>query len=216
MIFNVDVVSDFICPWCFVGKRRIEQAMQAMGDRYEFRVAWHPFQLNPSMAPHGIERRIYRTAKFGSWDHSQALDARLSEVGKTVGVEFAFERMQWTPNTFDAHRLVWLAQQHGVQEPVVESLFQSYFVKGENIGDRQFLAEMAIASGISSERVNQFFNCDEGAAAIQEEETAARRLGINGVPYIIINGKYSLSGAQDFRTMIAAFQQADKLALVEH
>jgi predicted DsbA family dithiol-disulfide isomerase len=215
MILNIDVVSDVICPWCFVGKRRIEQAIQSTGDRYEFRIAWHPFQLNPGIAQNGIERRIYRTAKFGSWEHSQVLDARLSEVGKTVGIEFAFDRMQWMPNTFDAHRLIWLAQQHGLQETVVEAIFQSYFVKGENIGDRQILTQVAIASGIHSEQVNQLFDRDEGISAVQEEEAAARRLGISGVPYIIINGKYSISGAQDSETLTVAFQQANELAQLE-
>lgn len=216
MILNIEVVSDVICPWCFVAKRRLEQAIEDVRDRYEFRTAWHPFQLNPTIPAEGIERRIYRTAKFGSWEHSHALDMRLVEVGKSVGIEFAFDHIQWTPNTFDAHRLIWLAQQESVQECVVEALFHAYFEQGQNIGDRQILTEIGLASGIDYERLMQFWSSDEGSTAVNEEEAAARRLGISSVPYIIINGKYSLSGAQDPQTIVSAFDQVSQLTMVEH
>ncbi|HHP7245316.1 MAG TPA: DsbA family oxidoreductase [Elainellaceae cyanobacterium] len=216
MILNIEVVSDVICPWCFVAKRRLEQAIEDVRDRYEFRTAWHPFQLNPTIPAEGIERRIYRTAKFGCWEHSRALDMRLVEVGKSVGIDFAFDQIQWTPNTFDAHRLIWLAQQESVQEYMVEALFRAYFEQGQNIGDRQILTEIALKSGIDDKRLMQFWNTDDGSTAVNDEEAAARRLGISSVPYIIINGKYSLSGAQDSQTIVSAFDQVNQLTMVEH
>ncbi|MGJ3246290.1 MAG: DsbA family oxidoreductase [Elainellaceae cyanobacterium] len=216
MILNIEVVSDVMCPWCFVAKRRLEQAIEDVRDRHEFRIGWHPFQLNPAIPAEGIERRIYRTAKFGCWEHSHALDMRLVEVGKSVGIDFAFEQIQWTPNTFDAHRLIWLAQQKSVQESVVEALFCAYFEQGQNIGDRQVLTEIALASGIDHERLMQFWNTDDGSTAVIDEEAAAHRLGISSVPYIIINGKYSLSGAQDSQTIVSAFDQVSQLTMVEH
>ena len=119
MILAVDVISDVICPWCFIGKRRLEKAIAAQ--QQEVRVRWLPFQLNPAMCKEGISRREYRTKKFGSWERSLELDARVIEVGKAEGIEFAFDRIERTPNTLDAHRLIWLAERHGVQDAVDNS-----------------------------------------------------------------------------------------------
>src|SRR5947209_19014769 len=122
MVLHIDVVSDVICPWCYIGKRRLEKAVAAIEGEYEVRVRWLPFQLNPTMAKDGISRRDYRTKKFGSWQRSLELDAKVVAVGKEEGIHFAFDRIERTPNTLNAHRLIWLADKEGVQDGVVEAL----------------------------------------------------------------------------------------------
>jgi predicted DsbA family dithiol-disulfide isomerase len=140
MNLAVDVISDVICPWCYIGKRRLEKAIAAHGG--PVKVRWLPFQLNPSMPQGGISRREYRTSKFGSWERSHELDAKLVAVGEAEGIHFAFNRIERTPNTLDAHRLIGLADQEGVQGTVVEALFRAYFTEGRDIGNRQTLLDV--------------------------------------------------------------------------
>src|SRR6478609_7845306 len=140
MNLSVDVISDVICPWCFIGKRRLEKALAVHGG--PVKVRWLPFQLNPTMPKEGISRREYRTRKFGSWERSLELDARVIEVGKSEGIHFAFDRIERTPNTLDAHRLIWPADKEGVQGAVVEALFRAYFTDGRDISNRQALIEV--------------------------------------------------------------------------
>src|SRR5207253_10603284 len=129
MMLHIEVISDVICPWCYIGKRRLEKAVVTLDGLHEVRVRWLPFQLNPSMPKEGISRREYRTRKFGSWERSKELDAKVISVGKDEGIDFAFDRIERTPNTLDAHRLIWLADKEGVQDAVVESLFLAYFIE---------------------------------------------------------------------------------------
>lgn len=133
MITTVDVISDVICPWCYVGKRRLEKAI-ALGGQ-DVRVRLHPFQLNPQMPKAGMNRKAYRSDKFGSWERSLALDAQVAAAGKVEGISFAHDKMERTPNTFDVHRLIWLADQVGVQDAVVEAIFRAYFTEGRDISD---------------------------------------------------------------------------------
>src|SRR5947209_1031359 len=144
---TVDVISDLICPWCYIGKRRLERAVAALAGRHEVRVRWHPFQLNPQMPRGGMDRRAYRTAKFGSWERSQALDARVAAVGAAEGLVFAFDKIGRTPNTLDAHRLIRVAGQVGVQDAVVEALFRGYFTEGRDLSDRQTLLDVVAGAG---------------------------------------------------------------------
>ena len=149
---DLSVVSDAICPWCYVGKRRLEQAIALMDGVRPVRVAWRPFELNPQMPKEGIERREYRMRKFGSWERSLALDAQLTEVGKSVGIDFRYDLITRTPNTFDAHRLIWLSGHLGVQDAMVETLFRGYFCEGRDIGDTGVLTELAASAGIDREQ----------------------------------------------------------------
>src|ERR1035438_1994400 len=131
----VDVISDVICPWCFIGKRRLEKAIAALEGAHEVRVRWLPFQLNPQMPKEGVLRKEYRTRKFGSWERSLELDAQMIAVGETEGIHFACDRIERTPNTLDAHRLICLADQQGCQDAVVEALFRVYFTEGRDISN---------------------------------------------------------------------------------
>ena len=137
MKLAIDIVSDVICPWRFIGKRRLEKALRLLPSESEIEIHWRPYELNPDMPAEGIDRKLYRTRKFGSWERSQALDAQVAQAGAGEGIPFAFDRMERTPNTFDAHRLIWLARVEGVQDAVVEALFQAYFVDALDVGDRE-------------------------------------------------------------------------------
>jgi predicted DsbA family dithiol-disulfide isomerase len=130
MTLTVDVISDVICPWCYIGKRRLEKAVRALGGRHPVAICWYPFELNPRLPPEGLDRREYRTAKFGSWERSQELDAHVAAAGAGEGIPFAFDRIRRTPNTFDSHRLIWLAGLAGMQDAVVEALFRGLLHRG--------------------------------------------------------------------------------------
>ena len=208
MTLTVDVISDVICPWCYVGKRRLEKAVRALDGGREVRVRWHPFQLNPQMPEEGIERKAYRTAKFGSWERSLALDAQVAAVGATEGLTFAFDRIRRTPNTLDAHRLIWLAGQEEVQDAVVEALFKGYFTEGRDISDRQTLLDVVAEAGLDRERAERILLGDAALEPIREAEGEARRLGVQGVPFFVVNGELALSGAQEPKAFLAAFEQA--------
>lgn len=190
------VISDAICPWCYVGKRRLEQALSLIDGARPFKVTWHPFQLNPQMPKEGIERREYRMRKFGSWERSLALDAQLKDVGKSVGIDFRHDLMTRTPNTFDAHRLIWLAGKEGVQDAIVERLFRGYFSEGRDIGNREVLAELAAEAGLDRSRTAAFLDSGEGTAEVAAEEEVAQRAGLSGVPTFVLDGRVLFSGAQ--------------------
>ena len=207
MALRVDVFSDVVCPWCFVGKRRLEQAIQALGDEARIDVTWRPFQLNPTMPREGIDRQEYRARKFGSLARSEALDAQLAAVGREVGIHFRFDRMQRTPNTFDAHRLLRLAHERGVQDGVAEALFRAYFVEGRDLGDPAVLADLAADAGLDRAEVTRYLTGTDGVARVADEEAEGRDLGIDGVPFFVVNGAYGISGAQPPEYLAAAFRE---------
>jgi len=191
----IDVVSDVICPWCFIGKRRLEEALKLLDDPPGVRVIWRPFQLNPQMPPQGIERRAYRTAKFGSWEDAQARDAQVGSAGAEEGITFAFDRMTRTPNTLDAHRLIWLAQQFDVQHAVVERLFRGYFEEGLDLNDRTVMVRLAAESGVAALEAERLLAGDDGRADVLREEAKYKSLGVSGVPTFFFNGQSGFSGA---------------------
>jgi predicted DsbA family dithiol-disulfide isomerase len=198
-MITVDVYSDLICPWCFIGKKRLEKAI-AMLDGQETVVRWHPFQLNPDMAPEGVDRRAYRSAKFGSWERSQAMDADVAKAGRGEGIAFNYDKMARTPNTLDSHRIVWLAGERGIQDAVVEALFEAYFTDGRDLSDRATLAAIAVEAGLDAKEVDDLLSGDAGRKGHQ--------LGVTGVPFVVINDTVALSGAQPPETFLKALQDA--------
>lgn len=192
---TIDIVSDVICPWCWIGKRRLERALKLLGDLPGVKVNWRPFQLNPQMPPLGIERRAYRTAKFGSWERSQALDTQVAAAGAEEGIPFAFDRMTRTPNTLDAHRLIWLAGQAGVQDAAVERLFKGYFEDGLDLNDRAVLVGLAAQSGLPAEDAERLLAGDHGRTDVLREEAIYQSLGVSGVPAFFLNRQPAFSGA---------------------
>jgi predicted DsbA family dithiol-disulfide isomerase len=207
LVFEVEVVSDVICPWCWVGKRRLEKAIVLLGPNAQIKVTWRPFQLNPSMPKEGINRNAYRKAKFGSLEHSQMLDARLTAVAASEGIEFHLDRIKRTPNTFDAHRLIWLAQRHDKQDAIVEALFKAYFVEGVDVGDRRNLVSIAATAGIEASLADNFLASDEGSNDVLDEEEKFRALGISGVPSFVANGVVLFSGAAEPHVLAQAFKR---------
>ncbi len=207
MTLTVDVISDVICPWCFVGKRRLEKAVHSIDAQHEVRVRWHPFQLNPHMPKEGIHRKDYRTAKFGSWQKSLALDAQMTEVGASDGIAFALDRIERTPNTVNAHRLIGLAGEEGVQDAVVEALFRAYFCEGRNIGDRETLLDVVAGVRLTRGRAKELLDGGEGLDAIRAAEERARQLRVQGVPFFSFNSDAALSGAQQPEVFRAAFER---------
>jgi len=205
MSLSVDVISDVICPWCFIGKRRLERAIAAHDG--QVKVRWHPFQLHPTMPKEGVSRREYRTKKFGSWERSQELDAKVISVGKEEGIDFAFDRIERTPNTLDAHRLIGLADTEGVQDAVVESLFRAYFTEGRDISSRQVLIEVVVEAGLNPVKAETVLKGDDGQESVREADELARQVRVDGVPYFIVNGTIALSGAQPSEAFLEAFGQ---------
>jgi predicted DsbA family dithiol-disulfide isomerase len=203
----IDVYSDIVCPWCFIGKRRLERALDQTNRAKDVPVRWRPFELNPTMTKTGMSRRIYLEAKFGGQDEVNAMQDRLAAVGTSVGIDFAFDRIVMTPNTFDAHRLVWFAQQQGRQDQVVEELFYGYFVKGLDIGDSETLATLAIRAGIDGGKVGQMLRTEEGAEVVRQEEVQGHQLGITSIPYFVLNGQTGISGAQPVETFVTAIER---------
>lgn len=193
---RIDVVSDVICPWCYIGKRRLAAALQQRPE-VDAEILWHPFQLNPDMPPEGMLRERYIAAKFGGGQHASRIYQNVTDVGAAVGIPFHFERIKVTPNTRDAHRLIRRATESGDAEPVVEALFNAYFIDGRNIGDRATLAQIAQEAGLDGGDAARFLAGREGAEEVVAEDMSARRIGINAVPCFIFDRKYVVSGAQE-------------------
>ena len=215
MAVSVDVTSDVICPWCYIGKRRLEKAVAIYRGKHDVQVRWHPYQLNPHMPKKGMNRKEYRTAKFGSWERSLGLDAQVTAAGQDEGIPFAFDKIIRTPNTFDAHRLIWLAEQEGVQDAVVEAVFRAYFTEGRDISRTAVLLDVVAEAGLERGRADAVLTSDEGLAAIQAAEEEARRAGVQGVPYFLIDGTLALSGAKEPSAFLDAFEQAGATSIDE-
>jgi predicted DsbA family dithiol-disulfide isomerase len=204
-IMTVDVISDVICPWCYVGKRRVEKAVALVGRTV--RVRWLPFELNPQMPKAGMNRKAYRSAKFGNWDRSLALDAQVRQIGRAEGILFAFDKIDRTPNTLDAHRLIWLAEKEGLQDAVVEALFRAYFTEGRDLTDGPTLLNVVSKAGLNRSKSEILLHSGGGVAEIRVAEEQAHRRGIQGVPFYVINGAQALSGAREPSEFLAAFEQ---------
>jgi predicted DsbA family dithiol-disulfide isomerase len=207
MAMMVDVFSDVICPWCYVGKRRLEKAIALSGHR-DVQVRWHPFQLNPQMPKEGMNRKEYRTAKFGSCERSVVLDAQVTEVGRAEGIPFAFDKIERTPNTMDAHRLIWLAERAGVQDAVVEAIFRAYFIEGRDISRTVTLLDVVAGAGLDRVRAKALLHDAEALAEIRTAEEQAYRIGVQGVPFFVINNTLALSGAREASAFVDAFDRA--------
>jgi len=207
MKLSVDVISDVICPWCYIGKRRLEKAIVSLNDEHVVQVRWHAFQLNPMMPAEGISRREYRTRKFGSWERSKELDANVIAVGETEGIHFSFDTIDKTPNTVAAHRLIWVADQHGCQDAVGESLFRAYFIEGQDVGDHQTLVNIVAEAGLDRQAAEDMLISDEGQGVMTQGKELSERYRVDGVPFFIINQKIAISGAQQPESFQDAFTQ---------
>jgi predicted DsbA family dithiol-disulfide isomerase len=198
----IEVVSDVVCPWCFVGKRRLERAIASAGVPATIR--WHPYQLDPTIPPGGKSRREYLVAKFGSEDRIRQLYRNIEAVGVDEGIDFAFERIAVSPNTLDAHRLIRWSGEAKATDAVVEALFRAYFLDGRDIGDRAVLADIAASCGMERDDVARRLASDEDLAAVAAAVQAAQHQGVTGVPTFILAGRYAVVGAQPAETLADA------------
>jgi predicted DsbA family dithiol-disulfide isomerase len=207
MRIEVAVTSDFICPWCIIGERRLRKAIASLPSGIEVGLNFRPFELNPDMPAEGRDRKAYRVAKFGSLERSEAMDAQIVAVGKAEGIDFNFGKIIRTPSTFAAHRLMWLAQKEGEPEKLADLLFAAYFTEGQDICSRAVLTALAAKAGIAAERAEAFLESDEGAAQVRALEMRAYEAGVDGVPYFEIGG-FGVVGAQSPAILADALRRA--------
>ena len=206
----IDIVSDVICPWCFIGKRRLERAL-AIAPQSGVQIMWRPFQLNPDMPPEGMDRGAYLQAKFGAARGGPMYD-RVRDAGAEDGIAFAFDRIKRTPNTIKPHRLIRWAGNAGLQDAVVEALFQAYFLAGEDLSDDATLIRIAHGAGCDADAVAAYLAGDEDSDQIRAEDAFARQAGISGVPCFIVDHKFAISGAQPPAAFLEIFDLAKREA----
>jgi predicted DsbA family dithiol-disulfide isomerase len=194
-MIKLDILSDPICPWCYIGKAYLDRALEAAGD-HPFAIEWHPFQLNPDMPAGGMDRRAYLEAKFGGKEGAVRAYAPVVEHAEKAGLKINFEGIGRTPNTLDAHRLIHWAGIEQRQTPVVSALFKAYFVDGRDIGDTATLAEIAGESGLDAAMVTTLLEGGADAEDIRARDAHARERGVSGVPTFVIGSQHVLTGAQ--------------------
>ena len=209
---RIDIVSDAICPWCYIGKRQLERALALLApEGLHFSVHWNPFQLNPDMPKGGRDRVAYRAVKFGSAERARELDERVASAAAGVGLSFRQDLMLRTPNTLNAHRLIWLAGKEGVQDAVMEAVFAAYFTRGHDIGDSAVLADCAAEAGMDRASVAEFLAGNVAANEMLAADRAAREASVNGVPAFFLDGYNLFSGAMPADTMAEALRKGQQI-----
>jgi predicted DsbA family dithiol-disulfide isomerase len=204
----IEVISDAICPWCWIAKRRLDRAIAALAPDVTASVTWRPFELNPEMPKAGVDRRAYRSAKFGSWPRSQALDAQVAAAGRLDGLVFNHDKVERTPNTVNAHRLIQMAGHQGKQDDVIAGLFTAYFNEGRDVGDSTVLADVGASAGLDRARILAMLASDEGLTEVRSELQRAVNLRVSGVPTVLVEGIPLFSGAIRAELMEAELRKA--------
>lgn len=192
---KLDIISDPICPWCYIGKTHLFRALEAHPD-HPFTLEWHPFQLNPTMPAGGMDRRAYLEGKFGGKEGAVRAYAPIAETAESVGLPVNFEAIQRTPNTLDAHRLIHWAGLEKRQTPVVQALFDAYFTRGEDIGDHAILVDIATRAGLDGAMITRLLATDQDRDDIVARDAHARERGVTGVPTFVIANQHVVPGAQ--------------------
>ena len=203
----IDIVSDVVCPWCYVGKKHLESALAEMPE-IDAVVRWHPFQLDPTIPPEGLDRKAYMRQKFGDDDRLEAAHQRLETLGAQNGIGFQFGAITRSPNTLDAHRLIRWAGDAGLQDMMVQILFQAYFEEGRDIGDPAVLALLAERAGLEADAILERLETDDDVENIRVEIVDAGRIGVTSVPFFILAQKLAVSGAQPASVLTDAIRQA--------
>lgn len=204
---TIDVVSDVMCPWCYIGKRRLEAAVAALPE-VPLDVQWRPFQLDATIPPEGMDRRMYLERKFGGAEAAERVYAPVRAAGEAEAIPFAFDRIRRSPNTINAHRLIRWAGQAGLQEEMVERLFRLYFIEGGDLTDSAVLAEAAGEAGMEQEVADRLLASEADIAEVRADIEAAQNMGITGVPTFIVGGRYAVVGAQPAAVLADAITKA--------
>lgn len=192
---KLDIISDPICPWCYIGKTHLDKAIAAQPD-HPFQIEWHPFQLNPDMPAGGMDRRVYLEGKFGGKEGAVRAYAPVLEHAEAAGLNIDFEAIKHTPNTLDAHRLIHWAGIEGRQTAAVSALFDAYFVQGRDIGDHEVLADIADSIGMDAAVVLKLLKSDADVEDIRTRDAHSRKMGVNSVPTFIVASQHAVPGAQ--------------------
>ncbi len=203
---RVDVIADFVCPWCYIGKHRLDEALGSVLGPVQ--IAWHPFQLNPDMPADGMQLQDYLREKFGEPEALQPALTQLTRLGAAEGLELAFERIARVPNTRAAHRLMKLAQIEGRQNELAGGLFRAFFGEGRDIGRHEVLVDLARQADLTPETAAQYLDDERIDRIVQAEEAQARKAGVTGVPDYMINKRLFVIGAQSEATLLGAFDRA--------
>ena len=213
---TVDIISDIVCPWCYVGKRHLELAINSMPDM-AFDIRWRPYQLNPQMPKQGMARDEYMAQKFGEGSPTKNFYKQLEDIGQDLDINFKFNAIEFAPNTLDAHRLIhWAGGKNGDydggklghQNRLMTKLFEIYFEQGGDLGDQNVLIEAAKSMGMNGELVSELLQSEHDVDAIKEQVAMAAKMGISGVPCFIIENKYAVMGAQKPQALVEAFVSA--------
>jgi predicted DsbA family dithiol-disulfide isomerase len=204
---SIDVVSDVVCPWCYIGKRRLEKALSQLPENYEIDLNFLPFELNPDTPKTGVDHKQYLADKFGGSERYSQLTDHVTGVAAGEGLKFDYAKQSVMPNTLDSHRLIQYAKRSGKQAEIKEALMKAYFVDGIDLSKRENLVTIARKSGIDAQ---SFLNSDEGALEVKQMEQVNYQRGISGVPFYIINNKYGVSGAQPSDTFVEIINEVAK------
>ncbi len=203
---TIDIVSDVVCPWCYLGKANLEKALAEYNEPVVVR--WHPFQLDPTIPSEGLDRKTYMAKKFPDPSYLKNAHERLKSLGDSIGLKFDFEAIAKSPNTLDAHRLIQWAEDPDQQDKIVTALFKAYFEQGRDIGDKALLTEIAVENGFERQDIKQRIAGTDDIDSVQAEIEEAQRIGVTGVPFFIFNRKLATSGAQPAEQLLAAMRQA--------
>ena len=209
-MYSLEVISDVICPWCYIGKHRLGKAMEIMGDVYPIEVIWRPFELNPALPPQGVNRAEYLAQKFGSAQQALSIYSRIESEARSEGLPIDFGSITTTPNTRLAHKLIHYSGQHGKQNDVIDFLFSSYFCAGKDIGKLDVLLEIATVCGLSSEGTQTALGSELANQTIKQQENTALEMGVSGVPGFVYNGHLLFCGAQSPETIALSLERAIK------
>lgn len=209
-LIKIGVVSDVVCPWCYIGKRRLEKAIEQLRDKFDFEIAYYPFELNPDLPASGVDQKQYLTDKFGGEASYDQLTGNVIRVAATEGLTFDYEKQKVSPNTRNAHRLLLFAREEGRQLTLAEALFKAYFTDGVDLSKNENLLVVAATAGLNLDMTKAFLESDTGLTEVAAAEKELHEMGITGVPFFIVNDKYGISGAQPTATFITAFENIGK------
>ncbi|KZL19096.1 DSBA-like thioredoxin domain protein [Pseudovibrio axinellae] len=205
----IDVISDVMCPWCFIGKRRLEKALMLL-PQSTVKVQWHPYQLDATLPKEGKDRKKYLEDKFGGEERAKEIYAQVRAAGAAEEINFQFEAIKKAPNTIDSHRLIRWARSESMQDAIVEELFKLYFTEGEDLTDKSVLLDAADRAGLNSELISELLDTNQDVKEIESDVNRAHEIGVTGVPFFIIDGRFAVAGAETPETLAATIRHAEE------
>lgn len=205
----IDVISDVMCPWCFIGKRRLEKALMMLPES-SVQVQWHPYQLDATIPKEGKDRKKYLADKFGGAERAKEIYANVINAGADEDIPFDFDAITKSPNTIDSHRLIRWARSEGMQDAMVEELFRLYFIDGADLTDTQTLVDAAERAGLNSTLISELLNSDQDVKEVEADVVRAHEIGVTGVPFFVIDGRFAVAGAENPETLAAAIRHAEE------